>query len=68
MLLTIFFKSRSGVSNKEKSAELADLFLCMWSSLATLHHVHFDSFAFFPQKNAFIAISSFLEGIFPKTL
>lgn len=57
MLLTVFFKSRSGVSNKEKSAGLADFFPCMWSRLASSHHGHFDSAAFL-QKNAFKAVSS----------
>lgn len=47
MLLTVFFKSRSGGSNKEKSAGVADFFPCMWSSLAASHHAHFDTAAFF---------------------
>lgn len=62
MLLTIyslyiFLKSRSGVSNKEKSADVADFLLCMWSSLAASHHAHFDSAAV-SQKNALKAVSS----------
>lgn len=46
----IFFKSRSGVSNKEKSARVADFFLCVWSSLAASHHAHFDTAAFLQKK------------------
>lgn len=68
MLLTIFFKSRSGVSNKEKSAELADLFLCMWSSLAALHHVHFDSFAFFPPEKCIHSNIFFFGGDLSKNI
>lgn len=57
-LLTILFcKSRSGVSNKEKSAEVADFLLCMWSNLAASHHAHFDSVAVLQKKNAFKAVS-----------
>lgn len=56
----IFLKSRSGVSNKEKSAGMADFSLCMWSSLAASHHAHFDTAAFL-QKIAFKAVLSLQE-------
>lgn len=61
MLLTVFSKSRSGVSNKEKSAGLADSFLYMWSRLASSHHAHLDTAAFL-EKNAFKAVSSLHMG------
>lgn len=44
----LFFKSRSGVSNKEKSAGAAYFLRCVWSSPAASHHARFDSAAVSP--------------------